>query len=353
MKPKKPKHEKQGTETLREKLAAVLTNYQLYFAGNPANVNPQKMKELEQLLSDTSGVPTKFKIISYDNWAYQGFFALLNQLDGLSYGKKSLAMPKWVSLDCGMLPSGFVGFTAPACHCPWSLLEKFDLPQNYVQDDCSMHDFAPVPVSEFCCIPTAQKGTWIGHTLASISNGKNLGLLSKIIGLALFDVETYFGVAQWNNTSLMTHTKIADLEIVCATSPAHSQPEETFVYTHAVPNDGKELLAKFGMTPVVKKPDFYLNTAEIHTNKKSFVKVPLDASKTKTPFLGILEIMQGQMADELKYNIIYPGMIFEWNKEGTPSKYPFIPLKVYTKEKGRGKNYSEGYFGSCSRFKIS
>ncbi len=185
------------------------------------------------------------------------FVDLLIQLDGLSYGNKNLGMEKWVALDCGMLPSAFVGLAKKVPCLDNKLKEKFFIPENYK---------GLVPLTMYCAIPSAEEGVWISHSLASIEQGKGLGLLTKVLGIKLYGAKSLRGIAQYNNNSVKIHTKISNLKLISALTFAHSIPEMTFVYEHEV--DENKLINAISGVSNIQKPSFLLKTDDYETKLK-------------------------------------------------------------------------------------
>ena len=182
----------------------------------------------------------------------QGFLNLLNDLDGLSYGNKLLAMDKWVALDCGILPGAFVGFAVDA-----SELDEGDKQKYGIEDYEGL-----VPVTEFCAIPSVEPGTWVGHTLASFFKKKGYGTMTEALGMEVYGSEKMVGVAQYNNSSIKVHTKFGELELIAAMTYAHSVPDMSF--TFSVKNPGTEKLLQIMKEPLctnenIEDADFLLD----------------------------------------------------------------------------------------------
>ncbi len=247
----------------------IKSEYIFYFLGNLSNLSNYKKKPFgkEIVLID----PYK-----KDNFA---FIDLLNQMDGLSYGNKSLAMEKWVALDCGILPSGFIGLAKKRLETPNYLLKKFNFSKGYE---------GLVPITEYCAIPSADKNTWIGHTCATLEKGAGLGLFSKLLGLEFFQIKKYLGVAQYHNTAVKTHAKISDLNLKTALTPAHSDPEMTFIYSQEIPHNLESVMNKKNEV----KYDFLLDSFD-HSAK---------------------EELQKKIESGNNYAITFPGQIFIDNK---------------------------------------
>ncbi len=228
-------------------LEEIKTDYALYVLGNQENICEFDMNPFDASAHYIDPLLTSNKT----------FIDLLIQLDGLSYGDKKLGMEKWVALDCGMLPSAFIGLAKSVNSLDDCLKDKFDLPDGYV---------GFVPVSMYCAIPSAKKGSWISHSLASIVQGKGLGLLTKVLGLKIFRAQEIKGIAQYNNSSVKIHTKISNLKLISALTSAHSIPEMTFVYQHKIDQDKLEEVLNGSHSS--QQPSFLLNVKDLETKQK-------------------------------------------------------------------------------------
>ncbi len=219
------------------------------------------------------------------------FFDLINQLDGLSYGSKKMAAEKWVALDCAMLPSAIVGLAKRVCDVDDEMREKFDIPGNYK---------GLVPLTEYCAIPAIKDGVWIVHTLGSVDKGKGLGLATKILALKIYQAQRIRVVAQYDNVSLRIHSRISDLKLVTALTPAHTLANSTFIYEHLVDQDG--LLYLLDNKPEEKQPSFMLNANDLDVKRK------------------MQKELENKVAD---YYVLYPGIVID--KED-PKKIQ-VPMK--------------------------
>jgi len=252
----------------------ILENYEIYLGCNPENTEHFNVKPFGK----------QVKIVDVNKANNGVFFDLLNQLDGILYGDKSLAMDKWVSLDCGLVPSGFVGLAKYVDDCPKEILEQYDIPDDYK---------GLVPITEYCAIPCAD-GSWLGHTCGTLVKGKKIGLFSKILGMLVFKIKNYKGVAQYYNNAVKTHSTISNLLMKTAITPAHSEPDMTFVYEHKIDQD--EIKNVFGSK---KQPKQY-----------SFLLDPNDMKQKQE--------MQNNIENGVKYYITYPGQIYVKGKLYVP-----------------------------------
>jgi hypothetical protein len=146
------------------------------------------------------------------------FHAALNRLNGLSYGAANLAMPLWVQLDCGVLPSAFVGFARPRADVDEPLRDQLDPAAA-----CAL-----LPIAEALAIPSLVPGTFVSYSLCSVERG--LGFATKLLALAAYRCDRAIGVAQYDNSSLRIHARFGPMELLEARAAGHSKPDRTFVY---------------------------------------------------------------------------------------------------------------------------
>ncbi len=196
------------------------------------------------------GFPVEFIDITLQENIH--FCKLLRKLDGKAHGDSALAAEGWVMLDCGLLPSAYVGLGKLVENCSAEVKEKLGVGPNYE---------GIVPLSEYCIIPRVISGSWVSHTLATIDQGKRLGFLTKVIGLKLFNVGHYIGVAQYTNPALKTHTLLGDLQLKTAMAPIHDYPDMTFVYEQWVYQSLLEHLPLTVEQP--REPDFFLDPSNL------------------------------------------------------------------------------------------
>ena len=233
----------------------------------------------------------KAAFIDVLNPKHAGFIELVNRLDGLSYGNKNLAIPKWVQLDCASLPSGIVGLAMTAKDLPQDIKERFEIESDYP---------GLVPVSEYCAIPSAG-GSWIGHTCASLMEGSGLGLFTKVLALAVYQAQRLRGISQYENTAVKLHTRISNLALASAVTPAHGEPWNTFVYQHEVHQDKLESIL---CSPSEKQdPTLLLDP--------SSMRQKLD--------------LQKRIEDGESVSILYPGHVYDEHHK------LLIPIKIVSK----------------------
>ena len=251
----------------------------IYVAGHPDNLHK---------LHDPTPFGKKLEVIDITQWKNKAFFDLLARMNAVNHGGSGLTSDKWVILDCGLIPGAYFGFAREVSNCDDELREKLRIKSG---------DGGLVPVSEFCIIPRASTGAWTGHTLSSAVQGKNYGLLSKLVGLRAWEVEHYTGVAQYTNNAVKTHCQIADLELRTIMTPVHDYPETTFIYEHHVDQESLEFA-----------------TRKERPNKLySFFLDPHDTDQKK-------EMQEKTEKRQVKYSIVFPGHV---EREGKV----FVPIK--------------------------
>ncbi len=158
-------------------------------------------------------------LIRSDTAAGLAFHRTLNRLNALAFG--GMGMPAWVQLDCGVLPSAFVGWARQAKDLPADL-------RTTIAPEAALDDL--VPVAEALAIPTAEPGTWASISLASVWRGERLGVATKALALAAYGAQRTLGVCQYDSPALRVHTAFGPLRIVDPRVEYHSKPHTTFVY---------------------------------------------------------------------------------------------------------------------------
>jgi hypothetical protein len=138
---------------------------------------------------------------------------------------ESLGMPRWVLLDCCLLPTWITGWEAPRTMVPPALADVLD-PGGLLEW---------LPVSEYIALPTPAAGEVVGVSLFSFVRGGARGLRSKAMGLSLLGARRQVGVAQYGNRSLGLHVQFGPLHILAPQVAVHSLPGETFVYAVELP----------------------------------------------------------------------------------------------------------------------
>jgi hypothetical protein len=157
-----------------------------------------------------------------DTPASTRFHTLLNRLNAVAFG--GMAMPPWVQLDCGVLPSAFIGFAARTDQLTPALAAELG----------ASPDDGWVPVSEALAIPSLTPGEVISISLASVVPG--LGYATKRLGLRCLRARTAIGVTQRGSRAARVHARFGPLEIVADRAPFHDRADETFIYRIRLPD---------------------------------------------------------------------------------------------------------------------
>jgi hypothetical protein len=181
------------------------------------------------------------------------FHHFVNRLNGLSYGGKDMGMPAWVQIDCGIMPSAFIGFAAPVSELPEKLKWQLQI---------SSYD-GLVPISEAISIPTSEPGRWMSYSMSTVLPGHQIGYASKVLSLRAYGCRTTLGVAQFDNFALRIHTRFGALQIVEPHVPYHTCPTNSFVYASDL--KGGHVLDRLERGEVVdedREPSFWLDSKD-------------------------------------------------------------------------------------------
>lgn len=174
----------------------------------------------------------------------------------------ALGMPRWVLLDCCLLPSVMVGFEAPRTAIPADIAAQLD-PSGTL-------DW--IAVSEYVGLPSVEPGRHIGISLFSLVSGLGLGVRSKAMGLRALGSSELIGVTQYASPGAAVHMKFGPLAVLNESVAVHSRPGETFTYRLDVPEP--EILRQL-MTGEIRDAGAY--TPEEWTPVLAFDPRDLDA----------------------------------------------------------------------------
>jgi len=159
-------------------------------------------------------------IINPMHTSSQVFLGLLQELDGLTFGPEGMPMPRWVFYDCSEMPGAIFGFAQRAEELDAKTRELYAVPEHYQ---------GLVPFSMYIAIPMAERGSWFGHNLCSISPTlphlglRGLGSVTKSLALKAFQTKRFYGATQWDSKALYIHSKFGSLGLMTAYTPAHSE----------------------------------------------------------------------------------------------------------------------------------
>lgn len=137
----------------------------------------------------------------------------------------ALGMPRWVQLDCCLLPSAMVGFEVPRTALDAAVADMLD-PSGTLEW---------IAVSEYVALPSVETGRYIGISLFSLVTGAGLGVRSKALGLRAVGGTELIGVTQYASPGVAVHLRFGPLAIVTESVGVHSRPGETFVYRLDIP----------------------------------------------------------------------------------------------------------------------
>ena len=219
-------------------------------------------RNLDELHPAPYGAP--LTMIATDDPAQLRFHKSINRMNGLAYGGKDMGMPAWVQIDCGILPSAFVGFALPADRLPDKLRWQMDIHE----------DVGLVPVAEAISIPTVQPGKFTSFSMCSVIPSMQLGYASKLLSLKAYGCRRTAGVAQFDNFALRIHTRFGALEIEEPHVPYHTCPENTFVYAcdlrggHVL-----DVLERGGTVADARNPSFMLDARDTERMAEMGAKV--------------------------------------------------------------------------------
>lgn len=155
------------------------------------------------------------------------FARLLNQSNNVAFGgPRSMGMPLWVMLDCGILGSAITGFMLDSDDAPdelWDILELEDDFEGWV------------PVSEYCACLTVEPGCVSGFSLHSHLPNQGIATRTKALALAVLDAKAQVGVTQFNNPAIRVHARFGPMEVLVHRPAIHTHSEESFVYRLQLP----------------------------------------------------------------------------------------------------------------------
>lgn len=155
------------------------------------------------------------------------FCSILNHSNQKAFGgKEGMGMPKWVMLDCAILPSAVVGFMLPVEKTPDEILDKLDVDDDYD---------GWVPISEYCGCPTVEKDCISGFSLHSQLVGQGIATRTKALAMLVYGARSQVGVTQFYNPAIRVHVRFGLMELVLHRPPIHTYPEDSFVYRLQLP----------------------------------------------------------------------------------------------------------------------
>lgn len=188
--------------------------------------------------------------------------------NSLGFESPNYKMPNWVLIDCVLMQTAVVGFTAAKSVLPDELLDYYRADERIELDKLQR-----IPISGQISSPNIGAKSMMGISLFSLgrrwlNNEKNLGLYTKTMSLEVYNAKNYdcyFGIAQYDNPSLKIHGQFGhEIEIDQPMVPLHPGKDMTYIYKMKIDYDpyhpGKKI------TDV--KPDFWLNARDIDKKRE-------------------------------------------------------------------------------------
>lgn len=139
----------------------------------------------------------------------------------------ALGMPRWVMLDCCILPGAVFGFETRREHLPAPLADALD----------PGRELEWIGVSEYIAMPTVRPGEVVGASLFSLVFGQRLGTRTKAMALRVLGSHRQIGVTQWASPGVKLHLGFGPLRVVSPHVAIHNRAHETFVYEVDVPDE--------------------------------------------------------------------------------------------------------------------
>ncbi len=169
----------------------------------------------------------ELETLYFDDSANAEFCELINRSNQDAFGgRESMGMPRWVMLDCAILPSAIIGFMLPVEDTPDEVLSKLDVDDDYQ---------GYVPVSEYCGCPTVEKDCVSGFSLHSQLVGHGIATRTKALALAVYGARSQIGVTQFYNPAIRVHVRFGAMEMLMHRPAVHTYPEDSFVYRLELP----------------------------------------------------------------------------------------------------------------------
>ena len=167
------------------------------------------------------------EVIHVEDSEQAEFCSILNRSNHKAFGgRDAMGMPRWVMLDCAILPSAVVGFMLPVDDTPDEILDKLDIDDDYE---------GYVPVSEYCGCPTMEADCISGFSLHSHLPGQGIATRTKALALAVYGARTQIGVTQFYSPAIRVHVRFGAMEMIMHRPSIHTYPEDSFVYRLELP----------------------------------------------------------------------------------------------------------------------
>ena len=220
----------------------------------------------------TSNRKYDLKIPSNMTEKFKKFHTLLHSLDGISFGGKDLAAPEFFFADVVYQSGATTGITIDkeTAHKMSQDYDKLDDLMS-VKEELGGYK-GDIPISFYSAVVNEKE--LVGNSLASLCNGLNLGRETKKLGISPWkDSKDITGVAQADNPSVITHSRIAPLELIIPDySPVHGS-DLTFKYKHRFGDDGKEYVSHPINIDDTKRIQHFLETTQ-HEDATARINTP-------------------------------------------------------------------------------
>ena len=148
------------------------------------------------------------------------FLDRIERIDGLTFGPRGLATPRWALYDCACLPGVIFGLGRAARELDAATRSALGAAAG--EDDGEL-----VPLSLLVAIPMLGDDRWLAYSLATAPLRDpipDLDLATLVLGLDLLRAREVTATAQWGSPELATIARLAPIHVRAAWLPAHDIP---------------------------------------------------------------------------------------------------------------------------------
>ena len=148
------------------------------------------------------------------------FLDRIERIDGLTFGPRGLATPRWALYDCACLPGVIFGLGRAARELDAATRSALGVAAG--EDDGEL-----VPLSSLVAIPMLGDDRWLAYSLATAPLRDpipDLDLATLVLGLDLLRAREVTATAQWGSPELATIARLAPSRVRAAWLPAHDIP---------------------------------------------------------------------------------------------------------------------------------